>query len=61
MGGTFYSRRNFSDNVIKHSGRWKSEAFQTYIRLDNDFFAQLPFRALLSPVIHEYYQFGFNN
>ena len=60
MGGsTSYSKRNFSDHVIKKGGRWTSDAFQTYIRFDDEFFAQLPFRALLTPIVNQYNEFGF--
>ena len=37
-------------NAKRRPRRWKSEAYQSYIRLDNEFYANLPFRALISPI-----------
>ena len=59
-GGTSYSKRKFPDNLIKHTGRWSSNAFQTYIRYDHDYMATLPFRALLSPIEDPMARFGYN-
>ena len=58
-GGTSYSARNFQDIVVRKGGRWKSDAFQSYIRLDNEFFADLPFRALIAQIQDPNIAFGF--
>ena len=50
---------NYSDHVIQRAGRWKSDAFKTYIRLDNEFLANLPLNAMLAPIVNQYAQFGY--
>ena len=57
-GRTSYAKRNWSDHVIKQAGRWNSDAFKTYIRLDNEYFANLPCKALLLPIVNVNNQFG---
>ena len=60
-GGTSYAKRGYPDHVIQKAGRWKSDAFKTYIRLDNQFFADLPLQAMLQPIVQQYAQFGYNS
>ena len=58
-GGTSLAQRNYSNHVIQRAGRWKSDAFKTYIRLDNEFLANLPLNAMLAPIVNQYAQFGY--
>ena len=58
-GATSYAKRNFTNVQIQQAGRWRSNAFKSYIRLDNEYFAQLPLKALLQPIINDNVQFGY--
>ena len=60
-GATSYAQRNYSNIAIQKAGRWRSNAFKSYIRFDNDYFAKLPLAALLKPIIDENTQFGYQS
>ena len=58
-GATSLAQRGFSNIVIQKAGRWRSDAFKTYVRLDNNYFAQLPLKALLTPIVNGDVKFGY--
>ena len=60
-GATSYAKRNYSNVSIQQAGRWRSDAFKSYIRLDNEYFARLPLATLLKPIINENVQFGYQH
>ena len=49
-GATSYARRNIDHRIIQSIGRWRSDAYQIYIKLDNESAARNQSSYIKTPV-----------